>query len=108
MTEGSRRPEANGAAHSPKRLLGSVLAAPFRFYRLFISPLKPPTCRFSPSCSAYAIEALERHGPFYGGWLALRRIARCHPFESLGAGSGYDPVPESKPPRTPSKDQTDA
>ncbi|MBR5824574.1 MAG: membrane protein insertion efficiency factor YidD, partial [Paludibacteraceae bacterium] len=54
-----------------------------------ISPLFPPTCRFTPTCSQYAIEAIKKHGPFKGLWLAVKRIARCHPW----GGSGYDPVP---------------
>lgn len=60
-----------------------------RFYQIAISPLKPPTCRFTPTCSSYALEALKRHGLFKGGMLAIRRIMRCHPW----GGSGYDPVP---------------
>ncbi|MGM9766869.1 MAG: membrane protein insertion efficiency factor YidD [Candidatus Cryptobacteroides sp.] len=60
-----------------------------RFYQVCISPLKPPTCRFTPTCSAYAWEALRKHGLFKGSWLAARRILRCHPW----GGSGYDPVP---------------
>ena len=59
-----------------------------RFYQICISPLKPPTCRFTPTCSAYALEALRKHGLFKGSWLAVRRILRCHPW----GGSGYDPV----------------
>ena len=54
-----------------------------------ISPLTPASCRYTPTCSAYAVQAVNRHGPFKGGWLALRRIGRCHPW----GGSGYDPVP---------------
>ncbi|MGN1233933.1 MAG: membrane protein insertion efficiency factor YidD [Candidatus Cryptobacteroides sp.] len=60
-----------------------------RFYQVCISPLKPPTCRFTPTCSAYALEALRKHGLFKGSYLAVRRILRCHPW----GGSGYDPVP---------------
>jgi len=61
-----------------------------RLYRLAISPLLPPSCRFHPSCSAYAVEALTRHGAARGSWLAARRLARCHPF----CEGGIDPVPE--------------
>lgn len=60
-----------------------------RGYQLWVSPLLPAACRYYPTCSAYAIEALERYGPVTGSWLALRRIARCHPFRA----GGYDPVP---------------
>lgn len=59
-----------------------------RFYQLFISPLFPPTCRFYPTCSQYAIEAIKKKGALRGGWLAVKRIAKCHPFHS----GGYDPV----------------
>ena len=61
-----------------------------RLYRLLISPLSVPTCRYTPTCSAYAIEALETHGPFKGTLLSIQRITRCHPW----GGSGYDPVPK--------------
>lgn len=57
-------------------------------YRLFISPLKPPTCRFVPTCSEYALQAIEKHGIVRGGLMAVRRILRCHPFHP----GGYDPV----------------
>lgn len=70
--------------------LAHIFALPVRFYRLVLSPLIGSNCRFQPSCSEYALDALKTHGAFRGGWLAARRIARCHP---LG-GSGYDPVPE--------------
>ena len=66
-----------------------ALAALVRGYRLLVSPLLGPRCRFAPTCSAYALEALERHGALRGGWLAARRIARCHPFHP----GGHDPVP---------------
>jgi len=67
-----------------------ALSAAVRGYRLFVSLLLPPACRFLPSCSEYAVEAIERHGARRGAVLALRRLARCHPW----GGSGYDPVPE--------------
>ena len=73
-----------------KWLLSAPLVALVRFYQICISPLKPTaSCRFTPTCSQYALEALRKYGPLKGGWLALRRIARCHPW----GGSGYDPVP---------------
>lgn len=72
-----------------KRVLSFVLLLPIYFYRLCISPLTPPSCRFTPTCSAYAIEAIKKHGPFKGLYLTVRRILRCHPW----GGSGYDPVP---------------
>jgi putative membrane protein insertion efficiency factor len=68
---------------------GKVLIAPIVFYRYAISPLKPQTCRYSPTCSQYAIEAIKKHGPFKGSLLAAKRIGRCHPW----GGHGYDPVP---------------
>ena len=70
-------------------LLALPLILFVRGYQLFLSPFLPPSCRYTPSCSAYAIEALQRHGALRGGWLALRRIARCHPFRP----GGFDPVP---------------
>lgn len=66
-----------------------VLVLPVRFYRRFVSPLLPPTCRFYPSCSAYAVEALTVHGALRGSWLTLRRLARCGPWHP----GGMDPVP---------------
>jgi len=67
----------------------NALIAAIRFYRKGISPLLPPSCRFFPTCSAYGLEAVEKYGAWRGGWLALRRILRCHPF----ARGGVDPVP---------------
>jgi len=61
-----------------------------RLYQLTLSPILPPACRFTPTCSRYAYEALDRFGFFRGGWLAVKRIGRCHPFHP----GGYDPVPE--------------
>ena len=60
-----------------------------KLYRKLISPLLPNACRFTPTCSQYALEALRRYGAFKGGWLAFKRLCRCHPW----GGSGYDPVP---------------
>lgn len=67
----------------------SVLVLFVRAYQMFLSPLLPAACRYYPSCSHYAIEALERHGAWRGSLLAMRRLARCHPFRP----GGYDPVP---------------
>ena len=76
-----------------KRVIRNILSAPFIaliiFYRKCISPLKPHTCRFTPTCSQYALEAFRKYGPLKGFLLSLKRILRCHPW----GGSGYDPVP---------------
>ena len=66
-----------------------ILLALVRFYRAAISPFRPPGCRFTPTCSQYALEAIEKYGALKGGWLAFRRILRCNPFHK----GGYDPVP---------------
>ncbi len=79
-----------------RRFAVALLSAPIRAYRLLLSPLMPGRCRFTPSCSAYALEALDRHGPAKGLWLAARRLGRCHPISWLGGSSGFDPVPLSK------------
>ena len=79
-----------------RRLATALLSAPIRAYRLFVSPLTPASCRFAPSCSAYALDALDQHGPVKGLWLTARRLARCHPIDWLGGSSGFDPVPHSK------------
>ncbi len=73
-----------------------ILALPIRAYRYLVSPLVHPSCRYLPTCSEYAIEALTRHGAIDGAWLALKRVLRCHPL----AGSGYDPVPGTGPRHT--------
>lgn len=66
-----------------------ILLAFIRAYQRFISPYTPPTCRFYPTCSSYAVEAIGRYGAWRGGYLAVRRLLRCHPFHA----GGYDPVP---------------
>jgi uncharacterized protein len=75
-----------------RALIGAI-----RFYRTAVSPLRPPACRYLPTCSAYAVEALEVHGAVRGGWLALRRLLRCHPFHA----GGHDPVPPRVVPAEP-------
>jgi len=70
-------------------MIRRLLIAPIRLYQIAISPLLPPRCRFVPTCSQYAVEAIGKYGPFKGGWLAIRRILRCHPFHP----GGCDPVP---------------
>jgi putative membrane protein insertion efficiency factor len=72
-----------------RRILSLPLIALIKLYQWIISPLLGPKCRFTPTCSQYALEALQKYGPLKGGWLALRRIARCHPW----GGHGVDPVP---------------
>jgi putative membrane protein insertion efficiency factor len=80
---------------TPERraVLTRALVGPLRFYQRWISPALPPSCRFYPTCSAYAIEALQVHGPLRGAWLALRRLLRCHPWHP----GGIDPVPPRRP-----------
>jgi putative membrane protein insertion efficiency factor len=73
-----------------------VAALLIRLYQLTVSPLLGPRCRFYPSCSHYALEALARFGTLRGGWLTLKRIGRCHPFHWLGGSEGFDPVPPRK------------
>ena len=91
MTErealGTRNARAYASALA--KLAATAAIAVVRFYRYALSPLLPRSCRFHPSCSAYALEAIRRHGPWRGGWLAVRRIGRCHPWHD----GGYDPVP---------------
>ncbi len=72
-----------------KKALSYILILPIKIYQYCISPLFPPACRYTPTCSQYTIEALKKHGPVKGLWLSLKRICRCHPW----GGSGYDPVP---------------
>ena len=84
-----RPPELCPIASPFTLMLRRLLLLLVRFYQLFISPLTPPSCRYTPTCSAYAAEAISRYGARRGGRLALRRLGRCHPW----GGSGYDPVP---------------
>ena len=72
-----------------KRLFALPLLALVKFYQLCISPYTPAACRYTPTCSQYAVEALKKYGPIKGSWLTLKRLLRCHPW----GGSGYDPVP---------------
>jgi len=76
------------------KIIRKILTFPFivlvRFYQVAISPYTPSSCRYTPTCSHYTVEALQKHGLFRGGWLSVKRIASCNPW----GGSGYDPVPE--------------
>ncbi|MDD3738311.1 MAG: membrane protein insertion efficiency factor YidD [Lentimicrobiaceae bacterium] len=72
-----------------KRVISKILIALIRFYQIAISPYLPPSCRYQPTCSTYSIEAIKKHGPIKGSWLAIKRILSCNPW----GGSGYDPVP---------------
>jgi uncharacterized protein len=90
--------------------LGLLLITPIRLYQRFISPMRPPTCRFYPSCSAYAVKAITIHGPFVGSYLAIRRLLRCHPWTP----GGVDEVPpqgrwrEIRPPYDPTESDASA
>ncbi len=77
-------------AAQARRGITAALIAPIRLYKRAVSPFLPPSCRFTPTCSTYAIEAIERHGPVRGVWLGTKRICRCQPW----GGSGFDPVPK--------------
>ena len=74
-------------------MLIKIISLPIHIYRLFISPLTGKNCRFEPTCSEYALAALNTHGVFYGSYLSIKRILKCHPFSRY---SGYDPVPNKK------------
>ena len=88
-----RADRRRGATMKPAEIAKRVVAFPFillvKFYQLCISPFTMPSCRYTPTCSEYALQAIRKYGPLKGGWLALKRIARCHPW----GGHGYDPVP---------------
>ncbi|RLD33839.1 MAG: membrane protein insertion efficiency factor YidD [Bacteroidetes bacterium] len=71
------------------KVFSYILIGMVKFYQKAISPLFPPTCRYTPTCSSYSIEALKKYGPFKGGWLSLKRFLSCNPW----GGHGYDPVP---------------
>lgn len=73
-----------------KNILSKILLLPIYFYKYSISPMLPPSCRYTPTCSQYAIEAIKKYGPFKGLWLAINRLSRCHPW----GGHGFDPVPK--------------
>jgi len=72
-----------------KNFFSLIFIVPIKIYQILISPLLGPSCRFTPTCSQYTIEAIQKHGPLKGGWLGFRRILRCHPW----GGCGHDPVP---------------
>jgi len=80
---------SGGVLGRGRLLLRKFFLLPVYFYRVFISPLTPPSCRYTPTCSQYMVEAVLKYGIFKGGWLGIKRILRCHPW----GGSGYDPVP---------------
>jgi len=71
------------------KTLSFLLLLFIKAYKTLLSPILPPSCRYNPTCSDYAVQAIQKYGPFKGGWLAVKRIARCHPW----GGHGYDPVP---------------
>ncbi|MFB6343798.1 membrane protein insertion efficiency factor YidD [Saccharicrinis sp. FJH2] len=79
----------NKVLNIPKKLLTGILVLLVKFYQYVISPLIPASCRYTPTCSEYSVQALKKYGPFKGLWLSVKRILRCNPW----GGSGYDPVP---------------
>jgi putative membrane protein insertion efficiency factor len=103
---GSGRTAGRPGSSVPARLL----IRPIRLYQRYLSPLRPPTCRYAPTCSRYAVEALARHGALRGGWLAVRRLLRCHPWHA----GGHDPVPPAVgrngagPGQTPSRSRQES
>jgi putative membrane protein insertion efficiency factor len=99
MTPAAAAARPTGRTLSALRLLGRLpalaLVGLVRLYQTFVSPLTPPSCRYYPSCSSYAVVALQRHGLLRGGWLAVRRLARCHPWSP----GGIDDVPPARSPK---------
>ncbi|HKR52487.1 MAG TPA: membrane protein insertion efficiency factor YidD [Pseudonocardiaceae bacterium] len=96
-------PLTSGTHPTPRpRPLVRLLVFILRFYRRWISPALPPSCRFSPTCSAYAVEALTVHGALWGSWLAARRLLRCGPWHP----GGMDPVPAPRSPRSPAESES--
>ena len=81
------KPQRAGLLGLPQRFIETTLIATIRGYQIFISPLTGPSCRFTPTCSSYAIGAIRKHGPLRGVWAAVKRICRCHPWNP----GGYDP-----------------
>jgi putative membrane protein insertion efficiency factor len=79
----------NKVANIIKAAVGGFFVFLIKIYQYVISPVLPNSCRYTPTCSQYGIEAIKKHGPFKGGWLTLKRIARCNPW----GGHGHDPVP---------------
>ncbi len=79
----------HGFLSSLKKIVLFIMILPIKFYQNFISPLTPSACRYTPTCSTYAIQALKKHGPFKGSYLAIKRILSCNPW----GGHGHDPVP---------------
>ena len=86
----SRPSDGGRSVAAARRLAREVVLAPLHAYRIMLAPLLPPSCRFEPSCSAYALDSVRRHGIARGGWLAARRVLRCNP----RCEGGSDPVPE--------------
>lgn len=86
----SERPLVSLPCFMLKKVLNALFIFPVRVYQYAISPLIPGACRFTPTCSEYAAEAINKHGPFKGIWMGIKRISRCHPW----GGKGYDPVEE--------------
>jgi uncharacterized protein len=96
-------PMTRGTATTPgTRPMARVLVLLLQFYRRWISPFLPPTCRFHPTCSAYAVEALTVHGALRGSWLTARRLLRCGPWHP----GGMDPVPTPRSPRSPAESES--